>query len=290
MSNNRHFVVIGVIAAVLVGAVAIPAQAQRGFEPLFDKFNFQVEGSWVAVDTTIRLDSPVLGTGTTINFEDDFGLAADKTVPTFAFQWQIAKRHRLGVRWQNIDRNSSAQTTREIQWGDDIIPVDAQVDLNFDITQTFVDYAFYPWVKERWAAGFGLGFRWMDLKATLDWQAEAGGVEGGEVSGEGTAEATGDGPLPYLYFEYRRLFSDDWRLLTGLGWLGVKVGDIDGSQWVAHVSIEYLLGKWWSFGAGLNYSAIDVDWAGIQVEEGNLVNGAVTMDINDISVFARVRF
>jgi hypothetical protein len=283
MSSNRRAVVMGSMFVVFFGLAAVPARAQHEYEPLFDKFNFQVEGSWVAVNTTIRVDSPVLGKGTTLNFEDDLGLAADKTIPTLAFQWQIAKRHRLGVRWQNIDRSSSAQANTEIEWGDDVIPIDAKIDLNFDITQTFVDYAFYPWVKERWAAGFGLGFRWMDLKATLKW-------EGQNVQEEGTEEAKGDGPLPYFYFEYRRLLSDNWRLLTGLGWLGVKVGDIDGSQWVGHVIVEYLLGDRWSVGVGANYSAIDVDWAGIEIEDGNLVNAAINMDINDISVFGRVRF
>jgi hypothetical protein len=283
MSSNLRAVVMGSMFVVFFCLAAVPARAQHEYEPLFDKFNFQVEGSWVAVDTTIRVDSPVLGKGTTLNFEDDLGLAADKTIPTLAFQWQIAKRHRLGVRWQNIDRSSSAQANTEIEWGGDVIPIDAKIKLNFDITQTFVDYAFYPWVKERWAAGFGLGFRWMDLKATLKW-------EGQNVQEEGTEEAKGDGPLPYFYFEYRRLLSDNWRLLTGLGWLGVKVGDIDGSQWVGHVSVEYLLGDRWSVGVGANYSAIDVDWAGIEIEDGNLVNAAINMDINDISVFGRVRF
>jgi hypothetical protein len=288
MNSCRLSVLIGAISAVFVCAAAVPAQAQSEYGPLFDKFNFQVEGSWVDIATEIRLDSELLGRGTALNFENELGLAPSKTIPTLAFQWQIAKRHRLGVRWQNIDRTSSAQALTEIQWGDDVIPIDAQIDLGLDITQTFVDYAYYPWVKENWAAGFGLGFRWMDLQATLAWRGES-------IDEDGSTDAKGSGPLPYLYFEYRRVFSDDWRLMAGLGWLSVKIGDIDGTQWVGHVSIEYLAGNRWSFGAGLNLSTIDVDWAGIDVEQRdgsttNLLNAAITMDINDISVFVRVRF
>ena len=279
--NQRHFV-IGSVFVVLVFAVALPAEAQRDFEPLFDKFNFQVEGSWVNISTEIRLDSEILGEGTTLNFED-LGLAADQTIPTLAFQWQIAKRHRVGVRWQDISRSSTTHVEDEIQWGDEIIPIDATLGLDVDITQAFVDYAFYPWVKERWAAGFGLGFRWMDMTNTLAW-------EGLNVSDDGRSQAAASAPLPYFYFEYRRLFSEKWRFMTGLGWLSVKIGDIDGTQWVGHVSLEYLAGKRWSFGAGLNLANVDVDWAGIETEEGNLVNGALTWDIDDISVFARVRF
>jgi hypothetical protein len=284
MKSTRQFFILGAVFVVLVFAAAAPAHAQREFEPLFDKFNLQIEGSWVDVSTEIRLDSELLGRGTTLNFENDLGLSSDKTIPTFAFQWQIAKRHRVGVRWQRIDRSSSAQALTEIQWGDDIIPINAEISLGFDITQSFIDYAYYPWVKERWAAGFGLGFRWMDLQATLAWRGET-------IDREGTSEAKGSGPLPYLYFEYRRLFSEHWRFLTGIGWLSVKVGDIDGTQWVGHVSIEYLAGKRWSFGVGGNIATIDVDWAGVQTRAGDsLLTAAISMDINDVSLFARVRF
>jgi hypothetical protein len=282
MSSSRHATVIGLMIVVLVCMAAVPAQAQHDYEPLFDKFNLQIEGSWVNLSTEIRLDSEVLGKGTTINFED-LGLAADKTIPTLAFQWQISKRNRVSARWQNINRSSVANVEDEIQWGDEIIPVDATLNLDFDITQIFVDYAYYPWVKERWAAGFGLGFRWMDLSTTLAW-------EGLNLSEDGRSQASGSGPLPYLYFEYRRLFSDHWRFLGGVGWLSVKVGDIDGTQWVGHASVEYLVGDRWSFGAGFNLATIDVDWAGIETDQGNLVNGALTWDIQDFSVFARVRF
>jgi hypothetical protein len=172
----------------------------------------------------------------------------------------------------------------DIQWGDEVIPIEAEISLGFDLTQAFVDYAYYPWVKERWAAGFGLGLRWMDLQATLAWDSEG-------PTGEGSTDAVGSGPLPYLYFEYRRLFSDHWRFMTGLGWLSVKIGDIDGTQWVGHVGIEYLVGKRWSFGAGLNLATIDVDWEGVQTRsEESLLTAAISMDVNDVSLFARVRF
>ena len=282
-SGTKKIFVMTVVIGGLILAVAAPAEAQRDFQPLFDKFNFQVEASWVNISSEIRLDSEILGEGTTLNFEN-LGLAADKTIPTLAFQWQIAKRHRVGVRWQDINRTSSTHVEDEIHWGDDIIPVDATLSLDVGITQYFVDYAFYPWVKERWAAGFGLGFRWMDLQATLAWDSEG-------PSGEGSSDAKGSGPLPYLYFEYRRMFSDHWRFMTGLGWLSVKIGDIDGTQWVGHVGIEYLVGNRWSFGAGLNLATIDVDWAGVQtLSEESLLTAAISMDVNDVSLFARVRF
>jgi len=275
----------GVCFALVITMIiaAAPAQAQRDYEPLFDKFNFKFEGSWVKLNTEVRLDSEVLGEGTTLSFEDDLDLDASKTIPTLSFEWQIARKHKLAVRWQDIDRQSSAQALTEIQWGDEIIPIDANITLGFDVQQTFVDYTYYPWVKDRWAAGFGLGFRVMEFDATLRWEEE--------TVGEGDGSARGTGPLPYLYFEYRRLFSERWRFNAGLGWLYVEIDDIKGGQWIGRASIEYLLGRTWGFGAALNLSTVDVDWKDLENDEGQAVlTGAIKMDIHDISLFVRLRF
>ncbi len=287
MTNSVPSRFLGLALLIIVTIVcATPAEAQRDYEPLLDKFNFRVEASWVGMSTEIRLDSEVLGRGTTLNFEDDLDLDASKTVPSLAFEWQIARKHRLGVRWQDISRDSTSQSLEEIKWGDEVIPIDAEVNLGFDVTQFYIDYTYFPWVKERWAAGFGLGLRVLELSATLDWS-----LEGGEEQGEGTSDVKGTGPLPYLYFEYRRMFSEHWRFQAGLGWLYVSIEDISGGQWVGRLGIEYLIGDHFSVGGAFNLSTIDVDWDGIETEEnGTLLNAAISYDINDFSLFVRARF
>jgi hypothetical protein len=120
-SKSRRSLWVAVLYFI-IALSAVTAEAQREYEPLFDKFNFQVEASWVNISSEIRLDSEILGEGTTVDFEN-LGLAADKTIPTLAFQWQIAKRHRVGVRWQDIKRSSTTHVEEDIQWGDVILPV-----------------------------------------------------------------------------------------------------------------------------------------------------------------------
>jgi len=284
MIRNRYHFVIGAVFVALVLAAATPAEAQRSFEPLFDKFNFKLAGSWLGLKTEIRLDSDLTeGDGTKLNFEDDLNLGSGSTIPTLAFEWQIARKHKLGVRWQEINRDSSAQALTEIEWGDETIPINADITLGFDITQAFIDYTYYPWVKERWAAGFGIGLRWMDMTTTLEWNEE--------TIGGGSGDVNAAAPLPYLYFEYRRLFSEHWRFITGLGWLYLDLGDLKGGQWIGRAGIEYLAGKRWSFGGSLNLSNIGVDWKGLKDEEDNShLSAEFDMGINDFTVFARVRF
>jgi len=263
--------------------MAAPAEAQRDYQPLLDKFNFRLEGSWINMSTEIRLDSETLGKGTTLSFEDDLGLEKGQAIPTLAFEWQFARKHRLGVRAQDITRDSTAQALTEIKWGDETIPIDANITLAFDTTQFYIDYTYFPWVKERWAVGFGFGLRVMDIFAELRWEEE--------TIGEGGNDIDGIAPLPYFYFEYRRLFGDHWRFMTGLGWLYVEIDDISGGQWIGRATIEYLIGKRWSVGGGFNLSQISVDWAGLENSEGDPeLMASVDIDVNDISLFARIRF
>jgi hypothetical protein len=280
--RSRSAVVLVALAMVFMAA-ATPAQAQRDFEPLFDKFNFSVQASWINISTEIGLDSETLGEGTILNFEDDLGLSSGEAIPTLAFEWQIARKHRLAVRWQDIKRDSTAQALTEIQWGDETFPINAAVTLAFDLTQYFIDYTYYPWVKEKWAVGFGLGLRWMDLYAELKLEEE--------TIGEGGDNISQAAPLPYIYFEYRRVFSDHWRFIAGLGWLSLTFDDISGGNYVGRASIEYLVGKRWSFGGAINLSNVNVDVENIENEAGDPeFTARLDMSVNDFSVFARVRF
>jgi len=269
-----------ILAVLILISVAAPTAAQGLHEPLFDRFNFKLEGSFVKLTTAIRLDSESLGEGTELRFEDHLGLSAGERVPSVSFEWQVGRRHRLGVRWQDIDRDATHQVLTEIHWGNEIIPIDANVGVAFDIMTLAIDYTYYPWVKEKWAAGFGLGLRVMDITTVLV-------VDNIELEEDVNATA----PLPYINFEYRRSLGEHWRMKMGLGWLDVTFGDISGSQYIGRLAFEYITDRRWGFGAAVNLSAIDVDWSGLTNEEGqNDLSGHIDLDIDDVSLYIRIRF
>jgi len=271
---------VAILTLVFVFSIAVPAAAQGVYDPLFDRFNFKLEGSFVNLSTAIRLDSEFLGEGTSLTFEDDLGLSSGEVVPSLSFEWQVGRRHRLGVRWQDIDRSSTAQALTEIQWGDEIIPIEANIGLAFDITTYAVDYTYYPWIKERWAGGFGIGLRVLDITTVLE-------VEEIELDEQVNVSA----PIPYINFEYRRILGEHWRMKAGLGWLDVTIGDISGSQYIGRLAFEYITDSRWGFGAAVNLSTINVDWDALAGGEDQVdLAGHVNLDINDISLYVRIRF
>ena len=271
---------VAILTVILVVAIAVPAAAQGVYDPLFDRFNFKLEGSAVGLKSVIRLDSEYLDEGTELHFEDDLGLSGGEVIPSLSFEWQVGRRHRLGVRWQDIDRSSTAQALTEIHWGDEIIPIEANIGLAFDITTYAVDYTYYPWIKERWAGGFGIGFRVLDITTVLV-------VEEIELDEQVSVSA----PIPYIYFEYRRMLGEHWRMKAGLGWLDVTFGDISGSQYIGRLAFEYITDKRWGFGAAINLSTINVDWDALAGGEDQVdLSGHVNLDINDFSLYVRIRF
>jgi hypothetical protein len=269
------------VAVVVVGlSLAAVVSAQDIEDPLFDRFNFKLEASAVGMKTAIRLDSATLGKGTTLNFEDDLGLDDRRVIPSLSFEWQISRKHRLAARWQDLQRGSNTQVLEEIEWGDEVIPIESNISLDFQVEQVLLDYTYYPWVNERWAGGFGFGLRWMDLLTALK-------VEEIELEDQLDVAA----PLPYFNFEYRRMLSDRWRLKGGLGWFFLDLGDIAGGQWIGRLAVEYITDRRWGFGIAVNASAINVDWEGIENPDGdNELTAAIDMDINDISLYVRIRF
>ena len=268
--------IMTIVTVLVLGLAAAPALAQQaGFEPLFDKFNFRLEGSFVGTSTKIRFDSKEHGLGTTLSFEDDLGLDRTKMTPSLSFEWQVGRKHRLGIRWQEVGRNASSQTLTEIEWDGEIIPVDANIDLIYNYETYAVDYTYYPWIKERWAAGFGLGLRTLTILASLT-------VEGEEVGASGGADFTA--PLPYINFEYRRMLSAKWRMKAGLGYFYLAIGDYSGWQGIVRLSFEHRTFKNVGFGAALNGSDVEADVASQDFF------GQVEIGINDISLFIRVRF
>ena len=178
----KRLVVAAVVTLIWLGT-ALPLGAQD--VQLFDRFNLKLEASWVKLNTTVRIDSKTLERGAVLSFEDDLGLGDQEAVPSVAFEWQFGRKHRLALRWQDIDRNSTTQILEEIRIGEEIIPVDANLGLAFEVETWAVDYTYYPWIRDRWAGGFGFGLRIMEITTVFV-------ADGIEVEADGNVTA----PLP----------------------------------------------------------------------------------------------
>src|SRR6187402_1034681 len=135
-----------------LAATPIIAGAQKG-AALPGKW--RLSGGWLSngANASVRIDSPRLGVGTEIDFEDDLGFK--NTVGSVYGQvaWQFAEKHRLDVSYNNIDRTSIKTITREIQIGDHIYPVNGKLGGKFGTRFIYLSYRYALFRRE----GFEIG-------------------------------------------------------------------------------------------------------------------------------------
>ena len=120
MRAGRISISTALFALFLTTLAAAPVSAQE--YPLIDKFSHSLSGANAGLSTEIRLDSRSLGQGTSLNFEDDLGLDANKIIPQVSFQFRLGRRHVFDGAWSKADRNSTSQALDEIRFGDIVIP------------------------------------------------------------------------------------------------------------------------------------------------------------------------
>ena len=93
--------------------------------------------------------------------------------------------------------------------------------------------------------------------------------DGGDVSA----------PLPFVGFSFRYGITPKTRLVSDFGWLSVKVGDVEGSQLLGSVAIEYLAWKHFAFGGLLARSGVDVEVTGNEDFTGTIDTGNTNFSI-----------
>jgi hypothetical protein len=259
------------LAAAFLLAGAAPAIGQDPVE-LLERFSVVLGGSWVEADSAIRLDSEGLDLGTEIDFEDDLGFDDSEVLPSLGLELQLGRRHRLMASWQDLDRESSTRIVRDIEFGDEVFPIDVEVAASFDVIDYRLGYSYWPIRKDRTAFGVGLGVRVLDISVGLEVE-ELELVEEREVTG----------PLPFLDLQLRQALGSRLRLLAELGVLAVEVDNLSGEQLLARIGIEHMTFQSFSFGGAFALSNVDTD-----VEERGF-HGEVVLDFWEATAFARYR-
>lgn len=267
----------GRLASTLLSVFALVVAANQASAQeysLFDRFSVSLGGSVLGLGTEIRLDATESDLGTTINFEDDLGLDSSKIVPALGFRVVLGKRHQIDANWSKADRSATSQALTDIDFGDIEIPEDSGVELSFDQEALSAAYTYHFLLRDRWALGIRGGLRVLSLQTFL-------GIRNTDISDEGDTSA----PLPFVGFSFRYGIMPRLRLISDFGWLSLSIGDVDGSQLLGDLAIEYLIWKHASFGVAFTSTSLDVE-----ITEGEDFTGSVDLGAFAATLFVKGRW
>lgn len=217
----------------------------------WEKGSVSFGGFVAAFDSSVTFG--VNNFGVNVNAEELLKLDSTLTVLRLGALYRPGKsrRHQIDVSWAAYHRDGHATLDREIEIGDETLPVGADVDtvFNFDIIRGTYSYALLQ--DDRMRIGLGLGMYVVPVRFSLDSQTSSG-----RTSVEGTDTTL---PLPVLALRSEFLLVKKLYLTASVDAMYLEVSGFRGSILDANVGVEYRPWKHWGFGVALNALSVDVE-------------------------------
>lgn len=199
------------------------------------------------IDTDIQVASAGGNRGTSVDLEDDLGFVNDEQINRIELRYRITTRHSLKYSFFQLDRSARYNIDRTIVIGDTEFPINADIRAGFDYTLHAVSYGYS--LKSDADSNLDVlgGFYYIGLDLSVE---QDGGPE---------EFVSGNGPLPFVGFNYERSFSDKW----GLGLRGtifkLTVGDVGGTLADARIRVDYGFTDKFALGLAYNWQNMNVD-------------------------------
>jgi hypothetical protein len=192
--------------------------------------------------TQAQLQNNVSGIGATVDFEQSLDMERSKTVGTLFGRWRIGERWRIDAEYFALNRNSERTLDREIQWGDQTFPVNAQVAAKFNFSDLRVSagYSFFRTTDKELGVGLGLHVASYDMSLA---SATAGG-EGEDVLA----------PLPVLSLYAQFALTERWAVGGRLDRFSLSYGKYDGS--LTSLGLDLVYQPFRHFGVGAGYRGL----------------------------------
>jgi len=205
--------------------------------------------------TTAALDGEnSLVPGTTVDVEDDLGLAKSDANFRFDFVWRISGRHALGARYFQFTRSATKQIAADIQYGD--VKFDASTVLSAETKLAYAGLSYRYSFTQREGVDVYLiaGFDTLDVSAALSGSGTITQGGGTVAAFDGKVDGGVTAPVPVLGLGLAVELTHRLFLREELEFFGIRVAGIDGSLTDNRLSLD-----WHPFrhvGFGLSYNTI----------------------------------
>lgn len=267
------------LAVLLVLALPLFAQDSN----LFPRFSLIGSTGPSSFDTNVRIDPEMIPggetlQGTLINLESDLGLEDERTLRRYALQWRPFARHEVSAMVFSAPREGLQQIDREITFRDQVYPVSALVESQFDLDYASATYTYWARRTDRDGFGISLGVANIALDASVTATNPIGSVTI-------TQTAETEAPIALLGAQGRLAFTNTILGEASLATLPrVTIGDYSGDALIGSAKLEYRPIRWLGIGASYNYFRLNVD-----VDAADL-SGTLDMTTQGPEAFVRLAF
>jgi hypothetical protein len=241
---EKYFVKLAVAAAFMAGGINI---AQAADDSNWDRFRITAGTFKPSIDSTVRLDTSALLSGTELDLEDDLALEDSENLFSIEVIWRLTKRFSLEGGYFELGRSGSTLLAQTIDFGNQtfIVAADVATTMNTDIASLAMQYSF--WHSEKLDIAASLGAYLIKIEANLDSTTPLAVTESFHA----------DAPLPLLGLRAEYYFTPRLSMNLKARYFAVEISDVDGSMSNFMAGLQYNLFE--NIGLGIGYEYFDVD-------------------------------
>ena len=255
MNKHRRIPVLGLgLAALLASSGAFAQQVDRLQQTLW----LRVGAFHANVDSLVRFDyfgTPSLGisgASATLDFEDNLGLSASKTVPDALIGLRVGDRWRFEVEGYRLSRSGTRQLLdRAVVIGNTTYNIAASLNTSLDVSVARLNAGFSFLKTDHAEAGLAVGVQQTHYRLAF--------IGVGSVTGLPPAEASiveeDSGPIPTIGLYGTLGLSPSWSVSVRVAYLPVNSRRVKGGLDNFQANFYYAIDKHWS--AVLGYRVVD---------------------------------
>ncbi len=207
-------------------------------------------------EPTVELNGTTIK-GDKVNFDQAIG-GSDVTRIRLDGAWRFGDtdRHRLKGFVFDASRHRKDTLDRDIEWGDDLYPINAKVDFSFRFTMVELAYEYEFLKRDKYEVGASFGVYYATFESELKAKAaESGGTLDTDLS----RTASVDAPLPVFGLQGMwELPHDLWFNLSGQ-FFSLTIDEYSGSVQDYRAVLTWQPRKWAGIGLGYDRFKVNVD-------------------------------
>jgi len=224
--------------------------------------------------TDVRIDSKTLGSGTTINAEDDLGLRKNKDVLRLDLSVRVGENHRLNLAYYDLTRNARRVTDKVIQYGDLVLPASSELSSEFGLEIIKAGYTYSFVNSETVEVGVSAGVFVQRYETSIELTANSSIRESASMTA----------PLPVLGLRGAWYINQLWQVKASLDVFSLDYDDYKGRLTDVVIALEH--NTFENIGFGLAYNATHFK---LEAESSNF-QGEVNLDYDGLMLYTQINF
>ena len=241
---------------VALPAIAQPSDSTAAVQlvSLYNKWEISPSLTSVILNSTLRIDASNGDQGTTIDAEDDLGLATVKLQPRIDARLRLGRKHELEGGFQFAQRTGEVTPQRDIEFADTTFHLGVPLNSTLNTNLLFLNYRYAIIANERTQAGVGVGLGALFFSSKLE-EASSGSSEAYSASKSLTP------PVGSVGLYGRFLMGSRWSAETDLRLVKLRIDRFDVRYLEANLEGRDFHTRKVGFelGAGLDAVKVDVD-------------------------------